>query len=455
MKSIKKRKTSPWKTFLFSSLIGLTLSGCAAHRMAQVGNIIRTDYSSTNPFKNNSSDNAFYEENYGGLIFKEKIAQVDFKNSEIKTLYECSTSAAECTEKRNKLQNILLRAAANNCKAHQAGIFANAAVTKTTLDIGSAGLSGAASVISGATAGHLSAAGAFLTTSRSVIDLEVYQSQITSAIITEIDALQETSLKNIKKKQTTSIANYMMEEAIVDTIKHNNLCSFYKGVSSLVAKAGSGNAPSADWVNDKIDLLNTEYNNAKKRYDQANNDGDKDLADLHKQTMEDITHKLRGLQQISLSTKSSSYIDTNKEVTASEAAGTALQAVITASANRTIAEEAKKTAEAEKTKAEAAQTANDKDAAKSAAENAQAAAKKAADAKATAETAASEAKTAQADAAKAVILEETTEAEVAASSADTNSKAAATHATDAATFAADAQTAANAAQAISDTLNPQ
>lgn len=198
--------------------------------------------------------------------------QVDFNSCEIDRLYsvargvkfvkgtKCEKSpdftpnadpklrAGEMKAARDELTMLIIRTSDHNCALHLAQVYANAATLNSVADIIAAGLSGAAAVVSGGVAPGLAAGASVVTGSSAILDKEVYQSQVVTAIIHEIRANRESEKVTIEQNLGKPAGDYPVDFAIDDTIDYNELCSFHVGLSSLLAKAGEAGAPSQTWV---------------------------------------------------------------------------------------------------------------------------------------------------------------------------------------------------------------
>lgn len=149
------------------------------------------------------------------------------------------TEAKNSEKSRNELQSAILRRSERACENHKASIYTNAAIFNVSTGFLTSALAGAGAIVTGQTATSILAGGAALTNStRSLVNEEVYQQMISSAIIAEIDQIRKTSLEEIYTKRIQDITIYTIEDAILDAEQYNNSCSFYHGIASLVEKAG-------------------------------------------------------------------------------------------------------------------------------------------------------------------------------------------------------------------------
>tara|TARA_R110001583_G_scaffold140307_1_gene292537 strand:+ start:25505 stop:26272 length:768 start_codon:yes stop_codon:yes gene_type:complete len=149
------------------------------------------------------------------------------------------TEAKDNQKARNELQGAILRRSERACEDHKAAIYTNAAMFNVSTGFLTSALAGAGAIVTGQTASNILAGTAALSNStRSLVNEEVYQQMIASAVIAEIDQNRKTLSEKISEKRKEVIEEYTVEDAILDVERYNNACSFYQGISSLVQKAG-------------------------------------------------------------------------------------------------------------------------------------------------------------------------------------------------------------------------
>ncbi|MBO6579820.1 MAG: hypothetical protein JJ871_11100 [Thalassospira sp.] len=142
-------------------------------------------------------------------------------------------------KERNELQGLILRRSETACQNHKASIYTNAAVFNVSTGFLTSALAGAGAIVNGEMAASILAGTAALSNStRSLVNEEVYQQMLSTAIISEIELNRKEFLADIYTKRSEATTTYTVEDAILDAERYNNLCSFYKGVASLVKKAG-------------------------------------------------------------------------------------------------------------------------------------------------------------------------------------------------------------------------
>jgi hypothetical protein len=231
---------------------------------------------------------------------------VDFSDEEIKLLYACAAQPPLCTsadpqtdadleqarrnearKSRNQLQDLLVRASTFNCAAHKSSIYGNAAAYTTYLDIMAAGLAGSAAIVGGLTGQALAAGAAFATAQRAIVEKNVFQMYLAPAVIAEIQSNRSTNLEKIDAKKSMSVSDYSIDQAIADVLEYNDLCSFYSGISSLVAKSGKKTVEQENSIEKQIASVSTQLQFNKERLDT--------LADQHSKHL--ITDKFFVEQQ--------------------------------------------------------------------------------------------------------------------------------------------------------------
>ena len=158
------------------------------------------------------------------------------------------TAAKSDRKSRNELQSAILRRSERACEDHKASIYTNSAMFNVSTGFLTSVFAGAGSIVTGQTAANiLSGAAALSNSTRSLVNEEIYQQMISSAIIAEINQNRKDFLNTIKTSRSGDIEVYTVEDAILDAERYNNLCSFYQGISSLVKKAGN-NSKSHEYV---------------------------------------------------------------------------------------------------------------------------------------------------------------------------------------------------------------
>ncbi|MCC9623109.1 hypothetical protein LPB41_15565 [Thalassospira sp. MA62] len=162
-------------------------------------------------------------------------------------------------KERNELQGVILRRSETACQNHKAAIYTNSAVFNVSTGFLTSALAGAGAIVNGQMATSILAGTAALSNStRSLVNEEVYQQMLSTAIISEIELNRKEFLAEISKKRASTTTDYTVEDAILDAERYNNLCSFYKGVASLVQKAGKSERNYEDVLSQSRSALKTE-----------------------------------------------------------------------------------------------------------------------------------------------------------------------------------------------------
>jgi hypothetical protein len=140
--------------------------------------------------------------------------------------------------RRNQAQAELMTISDLDCKFYQSGIFGTQVGINLGTSLSAAGLSGLASLVTGRSAQNLSAASAFLSTTRATINGEVYYNYVAPALIAEINANRAEARRRIIAKRRCEIIDYPPAQAVNDVLNYHESCSFISGLSTLLEKAG-------------------------------------------------------------------------------------------------------------------------------------------------------------------------------------------------------------------------
>ena len=132
---------------------------------------------------------------------------------------------------RNRLQHQILIRSHEICTFHKAAILSNSAFISFTTGLGSTILSGAAAALGGEAA--LSMLSSAVSATGTAVKANFYQDLLAAAIVKEIDKLRQMELERFLDRQTESIADYTIDEAIRDVNAYHLKCSFFEGVVSL------------------------------------------------------------------------------------------------------------------------------------------------------------------------------------------------------------------------------
>jgi hypothetical protein len=139
---------------------------------------------------------------------------------------------------RNRLGFALVNHADLLCEREKGEIFGVRAATSSLLDLGSSTFSIASTIVGGEQAKSiLSGLAGLSTATRTNIDANVYQNQLTSAITKMMDAERHIILQKIQARQQQPIGEFSADEMIVMANQYHQACSFQKGLQLLLDAA--------------------------------------------------------------------------------------------------------------------------------------------------------------------------------------------------------------------------
>ncbi len=152
-------------------------------------------------------------------------------NCSFKTLYPVTDNSVAC---RNRLMDHLVGLSAQVCAQHKDEIMATAA----GIDLGFSGvattLGAVGAIVTGADAARALAGTAGLVSGlHSNVRDNIYQQQLSSAILFQIDQQRQAKLDQMKVLRDKSMADYTGEGLLADIVEYHDLCSFYAGVEGL------------------------------------------------------------------------------------------------------------------------------------------------------------------------------------------------------------------------------
>lgn len=147
-------------------------------------------------------------------------------------------SADVIRQARNRLGFALINHADMLCEREKGTIYGNRAATSGLLDFGSSSFSIASTIVGGEQAKSiLSGLAGLSTATRTNIDTNVYQNQLTSAITKMMDTERHSVLQKIQSKQSLAPSEFSADEMIVMVNQYHQACSFQKGVQLLLDAA--------------------------------------------------------------------------------------------------------------------------------------------------------------------------------------------------------------------------
>lgn len=146
---------------------------------------------------------------------------------------------------RNETQSEMVTQSDRICDRYLASIFGEQAGNALMLDTTMSLLNGVAAIATGNTARNLSAGSAFLGATKSHIDADVYQSQVSTAINLMIRKNRATARETIRNNQACAPDAYTAADAVQDALSYHNACSFEYGLGRLVHEASDSSAVRA------------------------------------------------------------------------------------------------------------------------------------------------------------------------------------------------------------------
>lgn len=154
------------------------------------------------------------------------------------------TEASGDPQKRNRLQDILIEHSDTTCTEFKDLMYARVAARKVGLQTTALLTAGAAAIVGGDTAQKiLAGVGAAAVGFDAIVDAEVLQNQLITAVATQIDTSRTTIRTEIESKRKTTagapvaVSNYSIDEAIRDVNRYHTACGFLPAIQALVAKA--------------------------------------------------------------------------------------------------------------------------------------------------------------------------------------------------------------------------
>lgn len=148
------------------------------------------------------------------------------------TAYEL---AADRPTERNRLAAILIKHADDVCTQELGRLTANEAIANTALAALSSTLSGIATIVTGAHAKEIFAAGAGLSTaSRSHVNAHVFRNVLSTAVSRAIHIARDKKRGEILAELTKDSVKYNVDQMIVDANSYHQTCSFYRGLALVL-----------------------------------------------------------------------------------------------------------------------------------------------------------------------------------------------------------------------------
>lgn len=134
---------------------------------------------------------------------------------------------------RNELQSAMFRVVKESTAIHLSELKATENGGNLLLGAATIGLSGGASVASGAAAHALAAAATGTAGARGLFNEQLYRQTFVESITSLIEKDQERYATTLIAKQTNFVADYSVEAAITDVKEYEDRGSFYHGLTLL------------------------------------------------------------------------------------------------------------------------------------------------------------------------------------------------------------------------------
>lgn len=136
---------------------------------------------------------------------------------------------------RNRLAAILIKHADDVCTQELGRLTANEAITNTALATVASTLSGIATIVTGAHAKEIFAAGSGLATaSRSHVNAHVFRNVLSTAISRAIHIARDKQRGEIQAQLAKAPEVYNVDQMVVEVNAYHQTCSFYRGLSLVL-----------------------------------------------------------------------------------------------------------------------------------------------------------------------------------------------------------------------------
>ncbi|HEX8063840.1 MAG TPA: hypothetical protein VF535_11555 [Allosphingosinicella sp.] len=149
-----------------------------------------------------------------------------------KTAYDL---AVDGQVERNRLAAILIKHADDVCTQELGRLTANEAITNTALATVASTLSGIATIVTGAHAKEIFAAGSGLATaSRSHVNAHVFRNVLSTAVSRAIHIERDKQRAAIQAQLAKDSAAYNVDQMVVEVNAYHQTCSFYRGLTLVL-----------------------------------------------------------------------------------------------------------------------------------------------------------------------------------------------------------------------------
>jgi hypothetical protein len=146
----------------------------------------------------------------------------------------CKFKPSMSTEERNAILERVITRCDVICDNHKTSFVSQGVLAKTAFGIASIGLTGAGSLVGGATANAVSAAATATQGTEKAISKEIYADRVSTAIASSIAAEQTKRLQLIREHEARStMATYPVWAGLRDIQEYHDTCSFATGLGLL------------------------------------------------------------------------------------------------------------------------------------------------------------------------------------------------------------------------------
>jgi len=184
---------------------------------------------------------------------------------------------------RNRLADHLIGLSNDMCAQHKVRIHSNAALINTSATALATTLGGIGALVTGSDASRILSGSAGMTTAlQSNVNENIFQNQLASAILKQIDNQREAKLKDIRAHYNENTKTYSAEHMVADVNDYNNLCAFSEALANLGNE--TKRPPTKDEIRGQIQELSSQLETNKRLLTDLEKSPDytKEKAEIHK-----------------------------------------------------------------------------------------------------------------------------------------------------------------------------
>lgn len=186
--------------------------------------------------------------------------------------------AATDKAKRDELMNELITISDRVCSLHQAKIIANANTWNVAAGTTTSLLSALGTVLGGTvTKTALAAAATFSSSTRSLVNEQVYIETIGTTIVRAISVAREKYYAEIESGMTKEFDKYTVAKGLRDVQEYHRRCSFYYGLVEI-SKSLEQRKKTKNEIGNEIKTLKTHLAIKKDKKDTEDTEGMKDIS---------------------------------------------------------------------------------------------------------------------------------------------------------------------------------